>query len=287
MWWSLANEYDLSLSKSLADWEEIEEYVAVHDPYGHLLSSHNCMCLWDFSRPNVTHASIQSKALAELPRWIETWKKPVIIDECCYEGNLPHFWGSISAQEMVRRFWRAYASGAYCTHGETFLSEDEILWWARGGRLKGESPDRIRFLREIMESLPGPLTPVVEGFQRLGLMDDAQLDEAMAGADETWTGFLKPFVASVRRMPARERYPHLAAEHGWEARCGEKAFLTYFDLQCYAVQTIRLPDDKRYRAELIDVWNMTRETIAENIHGETSLSLPGRDNLALLVTLMK
>ena len=47
---------------------------------------------------------------------------------------------------------------------------------------------------------------------------------------------------------------------------------------------MNLPKDKVYRAELIDVWNMTREVIAQNISGETKLTLPGRDNLALLIT---
>ena len=55
-------------------------------------------------------------------------------------------------------------------------------------------------------------------------------------------------------------------------------------MQCYGEQTVQLPKDKVYKAELIDVWNMTRETIAENICGETKLTLPGRDNLALLIT---
>ena len=92
------------------------------------------------------------------------------------------------------------------------------------------------------------------------------------------------FAASIRRMDVRDRTAHLAGEHVWEACCGEEAFLTYFDQQCYGEQTVRLPEDKRYRAELIDVWNMTREVIAENISGETKLLLPGRDNLALLIT---
>lgn len=35
--------------------------------------------------------------------------------------------------------------------------------WARGGVLKGESPARIAFLREILESLPGLLEFLSEG----------------------------------------------------------------------------------------------------------------------------
>ncbi|MBR1584910.1 MAG: DUF4038 domain-containing protein [Clostridia bacterium] len=287
IWWSLANEYDLNLGyKSLADWEEIEAYVAANDPYHHLLSNHNCMCFWDFRRKNITHASIQTKALFEIPRWIETYQKPVVIDECCYEGNLPHFWGSISGMEMVRRFWRCYSSGGYCTHGETFLSDDDILWWGKGGKLKGESPKRIAFLRQIMESLPGPLTPREGGVLAIAQMEPEAFEAALSKVPEGMRDFIKLFAASIRRMEIQDRAAHLSQEHAWEAHCGEEAYLTYFDLQCYGEQTIQLPKDKTYRAELIDVWNMTRKVIAENITGETKLTLPGRDNLALLITRM-
>ena len=285
IWWSLANEYDLCMdAKTLADWEEIEEYVADNDPFRHLLSNHNCMCFWDATRKNITHASLQTKGLSEIPRWIREYKKPVIIDECCYEGTLPHFWGSISGQEMVRRFWRCCASGAYCTHGETFLSGDEILWWARGGVLKGESPARIAYLRQIMESLPGPLTPKEGGFLELARSDDP-VDMEMIPPE--MRGFFNQFSDSIHRMDIRDRTAHLGGEHAWESHCGEEAYLTYFDLQCYGEQTVELPKDKVYKAELIDVWSMTKEIIAESISGKTTLKLPGRDNLALLITRVK
>jgi len=288
IWWSLANEYDLNMDyKSLIDWEEIEEFVAANDPFHHLLSNHNCMCFWDPTRKNITHASLQTKGLSAIPRWIREYKKPVMIDECCYEGNLPHFWGSISGQEMVRRFWRCYASGAYCTHGETFLSDDEILWWARGGKLKGESPERIAFLRQIMESLPGPLTPREDNIWSVVLKEGEELDQALTSVPAEMQGVCKLFSASIHRMSAQDRTAHLGGEHAWEAHCGEEAYLTYFDLQCYGEQTVRLPADKLYKAELIDVWNMTREVIAQNIRGETKLTLPGRDNQALLITRIK
>lgn len=44
--------------------------------------------------------------------------------------------GNISGFEMVKRFWKGCIQGAYVTHGETFFSEDEILWWLRGGILE-------------------------------------------------------------------------------------------------------------------------------------------------------
>ena len=281
IWWSLANEYDLCAAKSLADWEEIEGFVAENDHYGHLLSNHNCFCFWDATRSDITHASIQTKALTELPRWIAKYQKPVIIDECCYEGNLPHFWGSISAQEMVYRFWRCVASGAYCTHGETFLAEDEVLWWAKGGVLKGESPERIAFLREIVESLPGPLTPLANG----GMLTLAQMDDAeMEQVPEKLRGFVRSIAASIGRMEVDDRTAHIAGEHEWAAHAGEDAYLWFNDRQCFGEQTLPLPEDKRYRVELIDVWNMTRTVLEENARGATKLRLPGKEGLAVLAT---
>ena len=50
---------------------------------------------------------------------------------------------------------------------------------------------------------------------------------------------------------------------------------------------MKLPEDKTYKAEIIDVWNMSRTTIAKGISGETKLTLPGQDNLALLITRIK
>ena len=282
IWWSLANEYDLDARKSLADWEEIEEFVHENDPWGHPLSCHNCFCYWDASREAVTHASIQTKALTEIPRWIRTYKKPVIIDECCYEGDLPHFWGSISGREMVFRFWRCAASGGYCTHGETFLSEDEVLWWSRGGVLKGDSPKRIAFLREILESLPGPLSPVDNGFARLPELSEAELSAALQEMSESARPFAQRFLEGARRMAPADLTVQMTGDHEWAARAGERAFLWFCDLQCHRERTLSLPEGRRYRVEVIDVWEMTRTVISEDASGETKIRLPGKEGLAVL-----
>ena len=279
IWWSLANEYDLTMThKTLTDWEEIECFVTENDPYGHLISNHNCIAFWDHSRPNITHVSLQTKALTEIPRWLRTYKKPVIIDECCYEGDLPMFWGSISGREMVNRFWRACASGGYCTHGETFLDENDVLWWAKGGVLKGKSPRRIVFLREIMESLPGPLTPMSEGFQRIGEMSEDELRAAARYAPADY----RAFVESILRMDSRERQMHLAGEHTWCSHCGEEAYLWFNDLQCYGEMTLNLPEDKQYRVECLDTWEMTRLMVADKVCGKTVIQLPVKEGLAVL-----
>jgi len=77
-----------------------------------------------------------------------------VVDECCYEGNIPYNWGNITVQEMTHRFWEGFSRGGYVGHGETYLHPEDILWWSKGGVLHGGSPARIAFLREIMEEGP-------------------------------------------------------------------------------------------------------------------------------------
>ncbi len=83
-------------------------------------------------------------------RYREQYRKPVIYDECKYEGNVPQGWGNLSGREMTQRFWLGTMSGCYVGHGETYLNDDEILWWSKGGQLHGESPQRIQWLKEFM-----------------------------------------------------------------------------------------------------------------------------------------
>lgn len=162
VWWSLANEYDLMTNKSNVFWDKIFDKLVEEDPYNHLCSIHNWHCptyhyrsnkhWYDHKKEWVTHASIQHHDMYFIPEWREEYKKPIMIDECRYEGNMDLGWGNISGQKMTMLFWQAVVSGAYATHGETFMNDDEIIWWAHGGRLIGESPKRIAFLRQIIET---------------------------------------------------------------------------------------------------------------------------------------
>jgi hypothetical protein len=154
VWWSMANEYDLMKNKTMADWDRFFRVVQESDPYHHLRSIHNGPNFYDHSKPWVTHVSAQSNDLEKAREWVEQYRKPVIYDECKYEGNIPQRWGNISAQEMVRRFWLGTVGGAYVGHGETYLDADNILWWSKGGVLHGQSASRIAFLRKILESAP-------------------------------------------------------------------------------------------------------------------------------------
>jgi hypothetical protein len=280
IWWSLANEYDLCLkTKTIEDWEEIEEYVAVNDPYHHLLSNHNCFKSWDFHRENITHVSYQTKELAKVPHWYKQYKKPVMIDECCYEGNLRHFWGCISGREMAARFWRVVTSGGYCTHGETFLDDNEIVWWSKGGKLKGESAKRIQFLKEIIYSLPGALEPLPGNFEGLLYASDEEVQENLKRMPPEFAGFVK----AIFQMDEVERREFAASEQQWQGHYKEEAFLYYYDLRCCGQDILELPEHSKYKIELIDTWNMTRTTLLEEASGKTEIKLPGKEGMAALV----
>ena len=158
VWWSLANEYDM-LGYAPSTWEAYFNTIETYDPYKHLKSIHNALEMYDYSKAYVTHLSIQTPYLQDIQNWRETYQKPVIIDECIYEGNIPNDWGNLTPEEMVNRFWITVCRGGYCTHGETYLHPDNILWWAKGGKLYGKSEPRIAFLKKIIEEAPEKLTP--------------------------------------------------------------------------------------------------------------------------------
>ncbi|MCH6470068.1 DUF5605 domain-containing protein [Sinomonas terrae] len=159
VWWALANEYDLLFEKTTEDWERFAGIVTGNDPSGHLLSIHNCREFYDHSRPWITHCSIQRQDVYKTAEMTTEWRtaygKPVVIDECAYEGNIDQGWGNITGEEMTRRFWEGAIRGGYVGHGETYMDPDDVLWWAKGGTLKGTSPGRIGFLRRILEESPG------------------------------------------------------------------------------------------------------------------------------------
>lgn len=267
IWWSLANEFDLVFSKTEEDWHAIEEHVARNDPYGHLLSCHNCFSFYDFHRKNITHCSIQTTRLEWARLFQEEYGKPVVFDECCYEGNLSDAWGNISGFEMANRFCMACVGGAYATHGEVFLSDDEVLWWSKGGKLKGESPARIAYLKKILERLPHPL--------------EEWKNDPFAGMDPVKAESVRnsPFLRLQAGLNETERAVFLMKQIRIRARSGEKCFLEYFARHCCAEAAWILPEEGSYEIYAIDIWEMTCRKIAEDAHGTMKLSLPGKEGI--------
>lgn len=281
IWWSLANEYDVCADKTLTNWQEIEEFVATNDPFHHLLSNHHCYLPWDVSRPNITHCSMQSKSLNRVAEWQDAYGKPVIVDECCYEGNIPSFWGCITAENMVSRFWKAVVTGGYCTHGETYLDDNDILWWAKGGVLHGQSPTRIAFLREIVESLPGPIENTPDHIAAAVKPENRQ--RVLATLQYLPKGIQDMFQA-LFQCNDRDLLYILDGEMCYMGHIGEDVFLTYYDRRCCAQDTLRLPQEGSFRIEVIDTWEMTRKTVAENVSGNVTIALPGKEGMAVIAS---
>jgi hypothetical protein len=236
VWWSMANEWDLMRDKAESDWDRFFRVVQESDPYQHLRSIHNCRRWYDHGKPWVTHVSVQSGELERMRQWREEYGKPVVVDECVYEGNIPQGWGNLTAEELVRRFWTGTIGGGYVGHGETYLHPDDVLWWSKGGLLHGKSPERIAFLGELMQAGPQ------RGFEPLDWGPSWEL----VGAGK-----------------------------------GDEYCLFYWGDRQPARYTFELPEGTRYRAEVVDTWQMTIEPVKGVHEGKCTFELPGKPYVAI------
>jgi hypothetical protein len=273
IWWSLANEYDL-MKYSIEEWKYFAKFIHENDKYGHLLSNHQIVTPWDFSDVNTTHICLQTSELNQVSEQIEKYQKPLMIDECCYEGNISMGWGNISGFEMVNRFWTVCVQGGYCTHGETYLNDEEIIWWSKGGRLIGESPLRIKFLKEIIESLPGPLTCI----EKAPTEDEYKVMQEHMSEEEK----KHPFNVLMSKLPWETLKKIIMDSKDLGGCYGEEAYLKYYQKHCTCIGKLNLPKTGDYDVEIIDVWKMTREKVMENVNGEIEVRLPGKEGIALL-----
>ena len=249
IWWSLANEFDLFEEKSVEDWERYAKIICEKDPYKHLRSIHNCRNFYDHNRPWITHCSIQRQDLYKsselVNEWREKYKKPVVLDEIAYEGNIQHGWGNISGEEMLRRFWEAAVRGGYPGHGETYMHPQDILWWSHGGELHGESHKRFGFLLDIMKETPG-----------IGLMpyEKCGWDEVCAVPEE-----------STSQIKAVKEY-----------------YLFYYSFMRPSFRDFYFDDETAFEVRVLDTWNMTVEN--RGIHkGKFRVELPGKQYMAVQI----
>lgn len=237
VWWSFANEFDLMKAKNMADWDRYFRLVQTHDPYQHLRAVHNCRGFYDHGKPWVTHCSVQHHELGKTGEWIDLYNKPVVVDECGYEGDIHHNWGNLTAKELNDRFWTGFALGGYVGHGETYCHDEDILWWSKGGVLHGESPARIAFLRKIMEDAP------VDGLKRQSV--------------------------------------------GREQRCigvENEYYLCYHGERQSSYKLYTLPDTGKFKAEVIDTWDMTVSEVKGHHSGESRIDLPAKPYIAVRFT---
>src|SRR3954453_13043135 len=170
VWWSLANELDLMKEKNDADWDRLFQIVQHDDPYGHLRSVHHSQRMYDPGKPWLTHLSVQNGiACADFGRAViyrQLARKPVVFDEVKYEGNSPKRWGQLSGEELTLRFWTGTIAGTYVGHGEIFMRPDRQTWLSKGGVLRGQSPQRIAFLKQILATAPpGGIDPIDQYYE--------------------------------------------------------------------------------------------------------------------------
>lgn len=83
-------------------------------------------------------------------------------------------------------------------------------------------------------------------------------------------------------MPDIERELFLSKNLTYHGHCGEDAFIFYLDDQCCSRIVAELPEDREYRVEVIDTWNMTRETVRNAASGSTRVDLPGHPYMAVI-----
>lgn len=194
VWWSLCNEFD-QLERPTERWDRAGEMLARVDPHSRLRSIHNWIELYDHNQPWVTHASIQNgSATTDFGRaglYRDVYGKPIVLDEIKYEGDIPWRWGDLDAQQLVHQFWITTVSGCYASHGESFVTESGSLHMVEGGRLRGNAPARLAFLRSILEesTIPGfdPIDKWDDPAYVAGHAPDEYLLYLGRSAPSTWT----------------------------------------------------------------------------------------------------
>lgn len=282
VWWSLANEYDQMDGLEQADWEDFARYISQNDPYHHLLSNHNFVHPWDFANLYTTHCCLQESNAAAIPALLRTYQKPVIFDEMGYEGNIPYNWGNLSAFELVNRFWKVCTMGGYGTHGETYMEkmeEDQVLWWSKGGILKGKSVPRIAFLRGILEEMPG-IPKLYQPKGGLCFENQEQLKELV---EKGTPGISDNLVFKCMcRLDDREFTHMMEFMTQPVIHCSDEVFLTYLGDACTIYTVMDLPGTQEYTIEIIDVWEMTRTVVQEHAKGKTPVQLPGKAGIAVM-----
>ena len=165
---------------------------------------------------------MQNDRPEDAAKYLNQYNKPVIYDECRYEGDISEGWGDITAERLVGLFWKTLISGAYCGHGETYTDPHDELWWSKGGTLRGQSPARLAFFKTIITHAPAAAGP-------------------------------------------------LAQRNTWGVE-GDYYLIYLWDRQP-AKQTIKLPDDTAFKAEVIDTWAMTITPLPGTFSGRAEIPL--------------
>ncbi|MVA75587.1 DUF5060 domain-containing protein [Auraticoccus sp. F435] len=222
VWWSMSNEFDFNKAKTMADWDALLQHLQRIDPYRRLASIHNGTAMYvyasiyDFDKPWTTHQSIQHWDARLTSTWRQAHPRPVVVDEIGYEGDIERRWGNLSGRDLTRRFWYTMAGGGFMGHGECFV-DTKPQWVSSGGRLVGESPARIAFLRSIIAEGPADWIAARDDGYRLDYFGerrfayhDLELGDDPHEVDviDTWEMTVTPLEGTFRgrcRIPLPDR----------------------------------------------------------------------------------
>jgi hypothetical protein len=257
VWWSMANEFDLIKDKTDADWDRMFQLVQREDPAGHLRSIHFSQRMYDYSKPWVTHLSVQNGiAVADFGRAVwyrDVCRKPVVFDEVFYEGDIDRRWGQLSGEEMTLRFWLGTIAGTYVGHGETFKGDTPPAWTSAGGTLRGTSPARIGFLKSILDAGPR------EGIEPIDRFYETHIGGKAGEYYLVYFGQEKP--------------------SEWR----------------FELPKEKLADGMQFHVDVLDTWDMTVTPVAGTftvkkksaylfgVEGDVRIALPGKSYMALRI----
>ena len=187
----------------------------------------------------------------------------VVFDEVKYEGDIEQRWGNLSAEEMVHRFWQGTIAGAYVGHGETYRHPQDVLWWSKGGVLKGQSPARLAFLKRVLDDAPADGIEPIDKWQHPeygGEAPDYYLLYLGKETPTTWKFQLPKPPQGKGQPPA---------------------------------------DDMKFTAEVLDTWNMTAMPVDGTFtlkkkdgyfygdKNDRSIALPGKPYMAIRIKRVK
>jgi len=195
-------------------------------------------------------------------------------DQLLHSGRVYPPWGQPMSNALfvlAAAYRTVYTvAGGYVTHGETYYNDSETLWWAKGGKLTGESVPRIAFLRRILEAGPD------EGLEPL---------KSTGAYRITTAGGLDNIVLQQLFTPpaGEEGWPGVMA---WWPTAGQlhKYYLSYFGENRPREVVAAVPPDEMYDAVLIDTWEMTQTPLAKGVVRGHVLRIAPRPYQALLLT---
>jgi pectin methylesterase-like acyl-CoA thioesterase len=257
VWWSMANEFDFLKEKTMPEWDSYFKTVQASDPWQHLRSIHNALAFYNHTQPWVTHVSVQSGAIAE------DYERAVLLRDVY---NKPVVYDEVKYEGNLSRRWGQLTPEAMVLRfwqgaiAGTYVGHSETY----------EDPNGLMWLGK--GGVLRGQSPARLAFFRKILGESPP--EGLEPIDK-WQGH--PF----------------AGKHG-------EYYLGYFGLQQpvnwpFVLHKTGLKDGMKFRAEVIDTWNMTvtrvdgvfeiKQQGAYNFADKDgrSIALPGRPYMAVRV----